>query len=126
MEFCGVVALLLVVGVPFGSVFWLINQSAQARGHTLDPNDVKDWLAARRKIKRPVLRARSAPSPSPEVLRFSSTVLELAAAFAAGEDCHFALADALLEAGHDTLAEAFRTPDHPAAGWTTDMILGIR
>jgi hypothetical protein len=34
------------------------------------------------------------------------------------------LHDALLEAGHAELAEAFREPMHPKGCWALDLILG--
>jgi hypothetical protein len=43
----------------------------------------------------------------------------------AGEACHFALHDALLEAGHPELAEHFREEkDHPKGCWVVDLIVG--
>lgn len=39
-------------------------------------------------------------------------------------DCHYALADALMEAGHIELAEHFREPVHPKGCWAMDVILG--
>jgi hypothetical protein len=51
-------------------------------------------------------------------------VITLAQALERGEDCHFALHDALLEAGHSELAEHFRTPNHPRGCWGVDFLLG--
>jgi len=51
-------------------------------------------------------------------------VVKLAEALYAGEDCSFALHDALLEAGHPELAEHFREKEHPKGCWVVDMILG--
>jgi hypothetical protein len=48
----------------------------------------------------------------------------LAEALYAGEDCSFALRDALLEAGSVELAEHFREKSHPKGCWALDTILG--
>jgi len=54
-----------------------------------------------------------------------SPVVKLAEAMYAGEDCSFALHDALLEAGHPELAEHFAKEHwHPKGCWVVDMILG--
>jgi hypothetical protein len=63
-----------------------------------------------------------APVPRPDTL--PSVVRELAAALYAGEDCSFALHDALEEAGHPELAEHFLNADHPRGCWALDLILG--
>jgi hypothetical protein len=53
------------------------------------------------------------------------TVVQLAEALHNGQDCGFALHDALLEAGHTELAEHFRQEQsHPKGCWIVDMILG--
>jgi hypothetical protein len=55
----------------------------------------------------------------------SSTVTQLAESLYAGEDCAFALHDALLEAGHAELAQHFREEKwHPKGCWALDLILG--
>lgn len=48
----------------------------------------------------------------------------LAEALGAGEDCSFALRDALLEAGNVELAEHFQEKTHPKGCWALDTILG--
>jgi serine/threonine protein phosphatase PrpC len=53
-----------------------------------------------------------------------SPILHLADAFAAGEPCHFALHDALLDAGHPQLAEHFRTAEHLPDCWALQKIRG--
>ena len=64
---------------------------------------------------------RSHPSPP----SWPSTVVQLAESLYAGEDCAFALHDALLEAGHAELAEHFRQESwHPKGCWVVDLILG--
>jgi hypothetical protein len=47
----------------------------------------------------------------------------LANALHDGEDCHFALADALMEAGFYELAAHFEDPCHPKGCWAMDAIL---
>jgi len=64
-------------------------------------------------------RPHLAPSHLP------STVVQLAAALYNGEDCGFALHDALMEAGQAELAEHFRQEQvHPKGCWVLDLILG--
>jgi hypothetical protein len=54
-----------------------------------------------------------------------STVVQLAESLYGGQDCAFALHDALLEAGHAELAEHFREEkSHPKGCWVVDLILG--
>jgi hypothetical protein len=53
-----------------------------------------------------------------------SSVSELAEAIYQGDECAFALHDALLEAGHVELAEHFRQERHPRGCWAIDCILG--
>jgi hypothetical protein len=55
-----------------------------------------------------------------------ATVMQLAEALYAGNDCAFALHDALLEAGLTEFAEHFQMPGHwhPKGCWAVDMILG--
>lgn len=55
---------------------------------------------------------------------WASTVTGLADALYDGEDCHYALADALMESGHIELAEHFHEPGHPKGCWPLDVILG--
>jgi hypothetical protein len=52
------------------------------------------------------------------------SVIQLADALYAGEDCSFAMHDALLEAGHAELAEHFQEKEHPKGCWALDLILG--
>jgi hypothetical protein len=53
-----------------------------------------------------------------------SSVVQPAAAMYQGQDCSFALRDALLETGHPDLAEHFAEKDHPMGCWAVDTILG--
>ena len=63
-------------------------------------------------------RPRSVPDP------FSFIVCQIADALYNGQDCGFALHDALLEAGHADLAEHFRQQQlHPKGCWAVDAIL---
>jgi hypothetical protein len=63
--------------------------------------------------------------PYPAPAHWPVTVIQLAEALYAGEDCAFALHDALLEAGHSELAAHFKEEQwHPKGCWVVDMILG--
>jgi hypothetical protein len=62
------------------------------------------------------------PAAAPEGL--PAAVRQLAEALYAGEDCTFALHDALEEAGHGELAEHFLSADHPRGCWALDALLG--
>src|SRR5262249_32013865 len=63
--------------------------------------------------------------PYPAPLSWPSTVVQLAESLYDGQDCAFALHDALLEAGHVELAEHFRQETwHPKGCWALDVILG--
>jgi len=54
-----------------------------------------------------------------------STVVQLADALSNGQDCGFALHDALLEAGYPELAQHFRNEiEHPKGCWALDLLLG--
>ncbi|MBY0523688.1 MAG: hypothetical protein K2R98_09820 [Gemmataceae bacterium] len=52
-----------------------------------------------------------------------STVEKLAEAIYFGEDCAFALHDALLEAGQPELAAHFQEKEHPKGCWALDLLL---
>lgn len=57
--------------------------------------------------------------------RWPETVVQLADTLYNGEDCGFALADALEEAGHAELADHFRQEQrHPKGCWVLDLLLG--
>jgi hypothetical protein len=72
---------------------------------------------------RDVLGNPFRPYPAPP--SWPSTVVQLAESVYAGQDCAFALHDALLEAGHAELAEHFRQEQwHPKGCWVVDLILG--
>jgi hypothetical protein len=61
--------------------------------------------------------------PAPEY--WPESIVALAQALYAGEDCAFALQDALLEAGHTELAAHFEEPvqRHPKGCWALDLLL---
>jgi hypothetical protein len=62
--------------------------------------------------------------PLPGVVQWPSTVLHLADALYNGQECGFALHDALLDAGHPDLAEHFhQEQQHPKGCWALDLIL---
>lgn len=64
-------------------------------------------------------RSSVLPAPLP------TTVVQLANALYHGEDCGFALHDALLEEGHTELADHFRNKQaHPKGCWVLDLLLG--
>jgi hypothetical protein len=57
--------------------------------------------------------------------RWPSAVVQLAASLVEGQDCWFALHNALLEAGHPQLAMHFREKQcHPRGCWVLDLSLG--
>jgi hypothetical protein len=63
--------------------------------------------------------------PYPAPVTWPSTVVQLAESLYNGQDCAFALHDALLEAGHAELAEHFREEkSHPKGCWVVDLVLG--
>lgn len=127
MTLFGLLGLFLVVSTPFALVIWLITLQDRARGGSqADPADVDQWLAAKRKVSGPFRRVGLAPRRTSEVVQLPLTVKQLAQALADGEECAFALHDALQEAGHPALARPFREPGNPAAGWAIDIILGKR
>jgi hypothetical protein len=60
----------------------------------------------------------------PRLRHWSPAVHDLAEALVAGEDCAFALHDALLEQGQPKFAQHFRAPHHVRGCWVADRILG--
>jgi len=64
----------------------------------------------------------SAPLPA---ATFPPVVIELAQAFSRGEDCAFALHDALLEAGHTTFAGLFQESNFARSHWIIGRILHL-
>jgi hypothetical protein len=83
------------------------------------------WEAARKTHAAFVLHSFGNPFRAcPTIAALPTPVVNLAGGLYNGEDCAFALHDALLEAGHLDLAEHFRKPDHPKGCWALDVILG--
>jgi hypothetical protein len=62
--------------------------------------------------------------PITPIVALPSAISALAAALYAGQDCAFALHDALLDAGHIELAEHFCAHEHPRGCWALDLLLG--
>jgi len=56
--------------------------------------------------------------------RWSKGIVSLASACYDGEDCVFALGDALDDEDHHLVAEHFRFGSHPKGCWALDLILG--
>jgi hypothetical protein len=54
---------------------------------------------------------------------WTADAVDLARALYAGEECHFALHDALQEVGDTDLALHFLAPGHPKGCWALDLIL---
>lgn len=59
-------------------------------------------------------------------ITFPATVTKLAESLYSGEDCSFALRDALLESGFPTFAGHFHVEHHPKGCRRLDLILGKR
>jgi hypothetical protein len=114
-----------LIALPFVLLYWLLTIDHKANdNHDFGLEDVHTWLAEKRWLyTQPRVVNRRSPKP---VLCFPATVTRLAEAAAAGEDCDFALHDALLEAGRPELAVYFSGPRTPASGWAIDQILGQR
>jgi len=65
--------------------------------------------------------------PCPAMMPFPTTVVQLAQSLYDGQDCAFALHDALLDAGLTEFAEHFRQESwHPKGCWALDCLLGKR
>lgn len=86
--------------------------------------EVNEWMKSRRKGSSS--RKRPARSLWVEATRrdWPSDVRQLAAAYAEGADCGFALHDALVEAGESSMARTFRIPGHPLNLKLAENILG--
>jgi hypothetical protein len=96
-------------------------EDGKVRGHLLEHlRGQEEWPKGNlvREIFGNSFRRHTAPPSWP------ASVVNLAAALYAGEDCSFALRDALLEAGHAELAEHFTEKDHPKGCWVVDLLLG--
>jgi hypothetical protein len=138
--------------VKNGLVFFWTSQAIQAAAFLI-PGDGHKWteasvhcaMAASEKCREAVSSERKTYPEDEEKLQadllrhifgspfrlpaappqLSATVGQLAESLYAGEDCAFALHDALLEAGHTELAQHFREEQwHPKGCWALDLILG--
>src|SRR5262245_53395022 len=120
-----IVAMFLIVAIPFGLLMWLV--IAHDRASRLDET-INGGLSSsfsrceRALLVRKQVRALNSRKSKAEV--WPIVVIELASACTKGEDCGFALHDALLEADRPEEAEAFRLPDHPLRLKTLRQILG--
>jgi len=102
---------------------WVFNYVAGSQGEQEGAErDVES--CAQVDLLRHIIGNPLRPYPAPP--SWPSAVIELAEATYAGEDCSFALHDALLEAGHPELAEHFKDKDHPKGCFAVDLILGKR
>jgi hypothetical protein len=94
---------------PFDSPGWRVAWTAERAHQAKLMRHVFD-----NPYRQPTSLPRRLPQPS----------TQLAEALYAGEDCSFALRDALLESGHTELADHFKDKDHPKGCWALDLILG--
>lgn len=115
-----------VVVLPFGLLAWLLSVRMSDGGRWLaGPDDVSTWLAQKRKVASARRPRRAGPAAvPPSAAGLPEAVRQLAHALALGEDCAFALHDALLEAGRPDLAECFQVPGDGRSGWALDLIRG--
>jgi len=88
------------------------------RGTAAITSERKKQVALLREIMGNPCRVMSIPKSWPR------TVVQLAQAMYVGEDCAFALHDALVEAGRLEFAVHFKTGEHPKGCWVLDLILG--
>ena len=102
---------IFMVLLPFGALIWLL---ARELGNAIVPDDAADWIASRRKVRWCV---RPSWLSTKSCAQLPATIGQLAAALAAGEDCRFALHDALEEAGRPELAVYFRDANGACPGW---------
>jgi hypothetical protein len=94
-----------------------------AMGQTSSPEAIATERGSQAGLLRHMIGNPFRPYPAPP--SWPSTVVQLAESLYAGQDCAFALHDALLEAGHAELAEHFREEkSHPKGCWVVDLILG--
>jgi len=98
------------------------------------PNFLKEWEQARETLimaeqsrfavlLRHLVGNPFRPYPTPH--SWPLTVVQLFAAIRRGEDCGFALHDALLDSGYPSLAQHLQQEDcHPKGCWVLDLLLG--
>jgi hypothetical protein len=104
---------------PFWEAAW--DAAQRICGFNLDFDSAKLWEY--NFLLRHIIGNPFRPYPAPA--HWPAAVIQLAEALYAGEDCGFALHDALVEAGHAELAEHFRHAQwHPKGCWVVDLILG--
>jgi hypothetical protein len=101
------------------AIVWCLNRIASCY-----PDD--EELRMRSAIAERFRHVAGSPFRKPPLSgSWPTVVIHLAEAMYAGQDCHhYALCDALLDAGHEELAEHFREPGHPKGCWALDFILG--
>jgi hypothetical protein len=98
-------------------------ESAAKVGTIAHQEAMRRELQQQADLLRHLLRNPLSPNRSLSSRPFS--VIQLAESLYAGEDCSFALHDALLEAGHTELAQHFGEEQwHPKGCWALDLILG--
>jgi len=97
------------------SAAWTRFESVSADARHAD--ELEQAVLLREMVGNPFRPAGDAPS-------WSSTIVQLAEALYCGEDCAFAMHDALLEDGHTELAGHFQVARHPRGCWAVDRILG--
>lgn len=84
-----------------------------------------DFLAHRRRQADLLREIVGDPFTTPPTGDWASTVCQLAEALHAGEDCAFALHDALLDMGRSDLDEHFQPGgEHPRGCWAVELIRG--
>jgi hypothetical protein len=116
-------ALASASAVADASVWPLLQMAAPHYTQTFQEEGWNRECAAQSNILRHIIGNPLRPYPAPASWPWA--VVKLAEAVYAGEDCSFALHDALLEAGNPELAEHFQTEKwHPKGCWVVDMIAG--
>jgi hypothetical protein len=117
-----------------GQASWAAGQAAWLAGHAVgylaDPSDKSPawyaaWTGLRKKQTTLLHHIIGNPfKPYPAPASWPSTVVQLATALYSGQDCSFALHDALVEAGLPELAKHFKEEQsHPKGCWAVDTIL---
>jgi hypothetical protein len=124
-------AALCALYAPQGAVDWWTWETVRSTAQAVDgsrlgePTEKGDDEERRgqTELLRHIIGNPFRPYPAPP--SWPSTVVQLAESLYDGQDCAFALHDALLEAGHAELAEHFRSEQwHPKGCWVVDLILG--
>jgi len=99
---------------------------ASEQNEEIENGDNEGWENERRNQAALVRHIFGNPfRPHPTVAQLPQTVVQLENALYNGEDCGFALHDALLDAGHPELALHFQEEkEHPKGCWAVDLLLG--